>query len=229
MDHVSSPILEALVPADRVKLLDRAVPKRLGPGEPLFLAGDESGRAHILMSGIVKLTARNAEGQETILCLVRPGELIGEVAGPPGWRQPLDAVAAGRSDVIGIDARLFVDALARNAEAAVELSRLMAQRARWIGESALERTTSEVPARLAGRLLHLAELLGRSQQGTVELELPLAQGDLGRLAGMCRESACKTLRSFKAAGILDYRGRRLRILRPDHLEAIRCAGRVGQP
>ena len=96
-----------------------------------------------------------------------------------------------------------------------------------MSDTAVERTSSEVPARLAGRLLDLADLLGTVRQGAVEMELPLAQGDLGRLAGMCRESACKTLRRFKSQGLLDYRGRRLRILRPDALErwSSRCKHR----
>jgi CRP-like cAMP-binding protein len=56
----------------------------------------------------------------------------------------------------------------------------------------------------------------------------VAQGDLGRLAGISRESTCKALRSFQSQGLLDYRGRRLRILRPDVLERIRCTGRMAR-
>ena len=127
--------------------------------------------------------------------------------------------------MIGFDADLFAEILLDNAAAAVQLSVMMAERSRWIYDTALERTSSEVPARLAGRLLDLAVLLGRVRDGAVELELPLGQSDLGRLAGMCRESACKTLRRFRAEGWVEYRGRRLRILRPDALERVRCGGR----
>jgi CRP-like cAMP-binding protein len=127
--------------------------------------------------------------------------------------------------VLGIDADMFVQMLSRSPSGALELARAMAQRTRWLCDAALERSTATVPARLAGRLLDLADLLGRVDRGAIEMELPLAQEDLGSLAGMCRESACKTLRTFKRQGLLDYRGRRLRILRPDALERIRCSGR----
>jgi hypothetical protein len=43
---------------------------------------------------------------------------------------------------------------------------------------------------------------------------------------MCRESACKTMSKMKKQGVIDYKGRKLRILRPDVLEKIRCAGRA---
>ena len=129
-------------------------------------------------------------------------------------------------DVVGLDADHFIEFVSRNAEAAVALGTSRASRMRWMCDTAMERTSSEISGRLAGRLLDLADILGRVNDGAVEMEVPLAQTDLGRLAGMCRESTCKTLRKFKAQGVVDYRGRKLRILRPDVLEKIRCAGRA---
>ena len=222
----SSPVLDAMAENDRSLVLDKFVPRRLTSGDHLHLAGDRNRRAHFLVSGLMKLAARNLDGDETILFLALSGDLVGDVAAVDGLPQPLDAVAAMSCEVVGVDADLLVEVLERNPKAALLVARQMAQRARWICDTALERTSSEVPARLAGRLLDLADLLGRVHDGAVELELPLAQEDLGRLAGMCRESACKTLRRFKAAGFIDYEGRRLRILRPEVLERIRCTGRT---
>lgn len=221
----SSPLIDALAPGDRLIVLDRLVPRRLDPGEPLYFAGDRRRRVHFIVEGLMKLAARTADGEETILFLALPGDLLGEIAALDDLAHPLDAVAVSRTTVAGMDADLLLELLERNPDAALEMARQMGRRLRWLCDSALERTSSEVPARLAGRLLDLADLLGRLHDGAIELDLPLAQNDLGSLAGMCRESACKTLRRFKADGLVDYRGRRLRILRPDGLERIRCAGR----
>lgn len=229
MTTVVSPVLDAMSARDHAALMDHAVVRRLDQGQRLYLTGERLRRVHVLISGLVTLSACSAAGDETILCLAVPGELVGEVAGVDGLPQPLDAVAAAPSEVAGLDADHLAEVLGRNPRASLELARLMAQRTRWMCETALERSTGEVPARLAGRLLDLADMLGRIRNGAIEMDLPLAQGDLGRLAGMCRESACKTLRSFKAAGMVDYRGRRLRILRPDALQRIKCAGRAAVP
>jgi hypothetical protein len=57
------------------------------------------------------------------------------------------------------------------------------------------------------------------------MDLPLPQTDLGRLAGISRESTCKALRRLKQQGVLDYSRRGdLTILRPDILAAIRSEG-----
>jgi CRP/FNR family transcriptional regulator, cyclic AMP receptor protein len=222
MPRPSSSVLDALSPRDREIVLDRLVHRTIEKGHALYFAGESIERAHFIGSGVFKLSARSNEGSETILYLGLPGELLGEVSALDGSPQPLDAIAATRAEVFGIHRELLNEVLHRSPRALAETARLMATRLRWVSASAQERTNAEVPARLASRLLSLAELLGRQNGESIDFDLPLAQADLGSLAGMCRESACKTLRMFKAAGMLDYKGRKVRILRPRALESVRC-------
>ena len=223
---LDSPILDPLEPRELDRLLDRCVRRELATGEILCLAGDREPRLHVLEQGLLKLVARDGSGEETIVGLIVPGETVGELAAIDGVPQPVDVVAIDGSVVYGFDAELFIETVMRCPDAAVALNAQTAIRLRWAYSMMQERTTSEVSARLAGRLLDLADVLGRVEAGAVEFDLPMGQADLGRLAGMCRESTCKTLRSFRADGIVDYQDRKLRILRPDALERIRCAGRA---
>lgn len=216
------PLVAALPEGDRLELLDRAVPRHLARGDSLHLAGDLPQRVHLIVRGVVKLSARDGEGDETILGLALPGMVVGDIAAVDGGFQPLDSVAATAVDALGMEAERFREIIFRNPRAALELARLTAERTRWMVETAIERTSGEVTTRLAGRLLDLAELLGRQRGAAIELELPVGQRDLGRLAGICRESTCKTMRRLKAAGVVDYEGRRLRILRPDSLRKMKC-------
>ena len=220
------PVFAALSAGELARLMRRAVPRKLEPEDILFLAGEGAERVYMLESGVLKFTARDGEGTETILGLAIEGDLVGEVAAVDGGAQPLDAIAATDCTIVGFETELLQELVEGNNAAALELAKMLAHKTRWLASAALERTSGEVPQRLAGRLLDLADLLGRMHGGTIELELPLAQKDLGRLAGMCRESACKAMREFQAQGLLEYRGRRLRIHRPDLLHKIRCAGRV---
>jgi CRP/FNR family transcriptional regulator, cyclic AMP receptor protein len=221
---VTSPVLESLTPSDRALLLQRAVPRTLRRGQSLYLAGEPARRAHIVAAGVIKLSSRNMQGRSTILGLALPGEIVGDVGALDGRPQPLDALAATRCEVVGIAADMLMEMIGRTPDAALELARSFARSLRCIYGSAAERTTGTCPARLAGRLLDLAHALGHARAWGIELDLPLAQEDLGQLAGMSRESTCKTLRTFKRAGVLDYRGRRVNILRPQALEDIRDAG-----
>lgn len=227
LDH--SPFVAALPPRERERLLDRAVPRVLERGDALYLTGDDERRVYVVGDGILKLACCDSEGRETTLALALPGDLVGEIAACDGDLQPLDVIALTPSTVIAIDGDVFIDVAIKNGAAAVELARTMAARTRWIAATASERTTNDVPSRLAGRLLALAEIIGRMRSGTIEVDLPLTRTDVGQLAGMCRESASKTLNSWKRQGVLEHNGQTLRIFRPDALERIRCAGRAGEP
>jgi CRP/FNR family transcriptional regulator, cyclic AMP receptor protein len=214
---VSSPLLAALPHPERDLLLDRAVLRPVSAGTVLYLKGDPCSRVHFVSSGVVKLSTRDAGGRETILGLALPGDILGEIPVIDGKSQPTDALAVTDCDLVGVEAPLLQAILARNGGAALAVARHLSARLRWL--TALERSSGDVPARLAGRLLDLAELLSEEEEG--EFDMPLVQADLASLAGMSRESACKTLRTFKAEGLLEYSGRRLRILRPDVLRGIR--------
>lgn len=219
-------VLAALQERDRHRLLDRGVPRTVERGETLHFAGERAERVHLVTEGVLKFVARDGSGNETILGLGAPGDVVGELGIIDGLTQPLDVIAATDTHVIGIDAEAFMEAVTATPQAARAFLECQAARLRWVYATTLERSAGTVPARLAGRLLDLADMIGRVEDGAVALELPLQQTELGRLAGVCRESACKTMRSFKADGFVDYRGRKLRILRPDVLERIRCAGRA---
>jgi CRP-like cAMP-binding protein len=221
--------MQALDGSLKAEILERAVPRRLDRDEILFLAGDDAGRVHVLLQGLMKLSACDDAGRETILGLAVPDDLIGDMAALDELGQPYDAIAITNCVALGIDAAHFVDVVRRSGPASFAWARTIAARNRWLAAAARERGSSVVTARLAGRLLDLAELAGRMRSGTIEIDLPLAQSDLGKLAGMSRESACRGLRKLQRDGVLTYERKKLRIFRPDALERIRCAGRAAAP
>ena len=165
MPH-TSPVLESLVPSDRARLLERAVPRALRRGQSLYLAGESVRRAYVVDTGVLKLSARNLQGRSTILGLALPGDIVGDVGALDGRPQPLDALAATRCDVLGIDADLLLEMVARTPSAALEVARSLARSLRCIYGSAAERTTGTCSARLAGRLLDRGRTRSAAHVGT---------------------------------------------------------------
>jgi CRP/FNR family cyclic AMP-dependent transcriptional regulator len=229
MDSYRSSILSALPAHDRDLLLQKSVSRSLGHGQVVLLAGDECDRVYLLVRGLMKLVRREYGGRETILGLALPGDLVGEMAFLDGGAQPADAITITPARVLSIDPDLLAQILLRSSRATVELARSLSRRLRWTCETAVERSSVGITERMAGRLLDLAVLLNRAYGPQTTLELPLAQTELGELAGISRESACKALKTFKDQGAVEYTRKRLRILRPDVLRRIRCAGRVSGP
>jgi CRP-like cAMP-binding protein len=220
-----APFLADISLRDRSRLTERAVPRFLDRGDVLFLAGDPGGRTCLVTSGAIKLVGRDERGRETILALALPGDLVGAEAAIDGLPQPTDAIAATRTTVLGLDPRLLASTMNKDGRAAVAVARAVASRLRWSYASTLERSGLGATARLAARLLELADVLGRPCGDAIEVDLPMGRADLAGLAGMCRESASKALGQLKRDGLVDCRGRRVRILRRDLLDRIRTQGR----
>lgn len=220
--YAAIPLLAALPPPARADLLRAGRARPFSCDTLLHMAGDPPARVHLLVEGAVKLVARDAEGTEAITGLAFKGDLVGEAAVLRGTAQLVDAVGLTRGVALALPAAAFTGTLEHHPAAALALARGLARQVSWTEQAWIERDAAAVPGRLAGRLLALAELLGRASGDGFELDLPLGQRDLARLAGMCRESACKALRRLQHQGVLSYEGRRLRILRPDVLERLRC-------
>jgi CRP-like cAMP-binding protein len=223
------PVIDALSPELRSEILDRAIARKLSKGSWLHVAGEPARRIYVLLEGWMKLSVCDGEGRASAIDLVVAGDLVGDVAALDGLDHPWDAIALTDCRVLAIDAERFRELVGREGRASLEWARELAVRVRRLAASAGERGTSVVIARLAGRLLDLADLAGRMRGGTIEIEMPLDQTDIGSLAGMSRESACRGLRHLQREGAISYEPSRLRIARPDVLERLRCAGRAAAP
>ena len=225
----SSPVLSRLSPAAQGALRGGSFAKRVDVGAVIVVGGEESERVHLVTDGIVKLVIADAAGNESLVALALEGDLIGDIAALDDAPEPYDAIAATDVTLLSIERDRFLDIVGADPRALLELATGLAVRVRAFGAAATERGSRYVEARLAGRLLELANVIGRMRGGTIELHMPLHQADLARLSGTSRESACRTLRRFKEEGVLDYKPGRLRIFKPDVLERIRCGERAAKP
>ena len=61
----------------------------------------------------------------------------------------------------------------------------------------------DVPARLAGQLIRLAEQYGEERGGRIHIDLKLSQLELANLIGATRETTSTAINDMKRAGIVD--------------------------
>lgn len=223
-----SPVLSRLSPAAQGALRQRSVLRQLSAGEIISLQGELGNRVHLVSDGTVKLMTIDPSGKESLVGLAVAGDIIGDVSALDGDTEPYGAVAAGRVTLVTIERTAFLDIISADPRALLELAVQLAARVRSLGVAASERSARHAESRLAGRLLELANVAGRRRGNIIEIETPLRQKDLGRLSGMSRESASRTMRRLRDEGVLDYAQGRLRICRPDVLDRIRCGERVAR-
>jgi cAMP-dependent protein kinase regulator len=75
-----SPILSAVDPAQRPRLMARFTARSFAAGEPLLSQGDDGGRLFLIASGLVEVRRTDAEGDAVVVVQLGPGEVVGEIS-----------------------------------------------------------------------------------------------------------------------------------------------------
>ena len=220
--------LEALPTAARQEIESRARTLTFGHGDRLFLTGDDPVCAFVVLRGVVKLVHGDSEGREMILAVGFPGRVVGLGALLLGECHRHDAYAMGRASALALTSDTIDRLLTQGAAFARVVNVELARWAQRFEDAAIERG-SRVSARVAGRLLDLAAAIGTDGEKGRYVEMPMPFADLARLSATSRETVSKTLHRFRREGLIDFRGRTMRIQRPDMLERIRCGARASEP
>ena len=211
--------LESLTAAERDALLSAGHVRRWSVGEVLFREGDTAGSAIVIVSGLVKIHKRGRDGDELILSLCGPGDLLGEVTAVQGATRSADAVALE-------DGRGRRGGRRRPARAARALSPPRAGAARAGAPASAARRPAparvrrrrepaagdEPPAR-AGRAVRRG-WAGRDARRST---MPISQEELASWAAASRESTARALRTLRELGLIETHRKRMVVLDADGL------------
>ena len=212
------PLFADLAARDRQRLAGRASLRRFSAGETLFRQGTPALGFYVVASGKVAVTRQGGEGRGRLLHLFGPGEVVGEVPTFAGGDYPAEATATGDAEALFI---LRDDLLALGREQPEVLLAMLAalsQRLRRFVALVDDLSLKDVPARLAVRLLNLAEA-----QASDTVVLPVAKGVLAAELGAAPETLSRLLRKLRNAGVIAVTGRRITLR--DRARLTELAGR----
>ena len=116
-----------------------------------------------------------------------------------GMDRTADAVAMEKTDLLVIQRRDFIPFLEKHPKLCIQVMQLLCRRVRLTSEMVEDAAFLPLDARLAKRLLNLAELYGEDlDSGGVLIGLNLPQQELARMMGTSRESVNKQLQIWRA-------------------------------
>ncbi len=217
---VTNYLFADLDPTVQERVVELGVTRRLGDGEILFQKGDEGDALFGVLAGKVRIVASSAGGKEVLLNIMEPGEVFGEIALLDGLPRTADAVAMGSTDLMMIRRAEFTGLLERQPRLAVHLLELLCARLRWMSERIEDTSFLALPARLAKRLLGLADLYGEQTEQGTRIGLPISQNELGQLMGTSRESINKHLQTWRRQGWIELERRHVIIRDADGLRDV---------
>ncbi len=208
----NTPLFSALDEEAAIALQKSMVPQTIKKGNTLFQEGDAGDRLYIVTEGKIKLSHASGDGRESVLMVLGPGDMFGELSlFDPGPRTST-AIAVTDSKVLGLGNTNLNPWLVGRPEVAQKLLQALAHRLRRTNEAMSDLVFADVPGRVAKALLELGEKFGSKTEAGVYVNHDLTQEELAQLVGASRETVNKALADFVSRGWLKLETRSVELL-----------------
>ena len=202
---------------DRAALVERGRQRRWPTGATLFLEGDRSEAVLVVVSGRVKVFSLTEQGDEVLLAVRGPGALLGEFSALDGGLRSATVTALEPVTGLVVPSPAFVEFLRTHGQAATVLLQLVIARLRDADRKRVEFGAFDIAARVAGRLVELAERFGEPDGNGVRISVALSQDELAGWVGASREAVAKALRVLRDRGYITTGRRTMTVLDLDGL------------
>lgn len=195
-------LFSRLEPAQLDALAGATTTRRLAAREELFHKGDAAAQVYVVASGRLKVTATSSEGNEVVLNLLDAGEVVGELPLLVGGERTATVSALEATELVVLERRDFLRFLREHPDAAVALLAVLGERVVRLSEYVEDTIFLGVAARIAKKLLLLAEQFGEEGDDGVVVTLKLSQGELANYVGTTRETVNKQIRAWTDEGLV---------------------------
>ncbi len=214
---MKAPLFAALDGATADQLMESMSPRRLARGDVVFHEGDPGDSLYVITRGKVKLSKAASDGRESLLSVLGPGEMFGELSlFDPGPRLTTAYVVSDTEFIsLGNDAlRSFLE---QHPEVAMQMLAGLAHRLRKTNEGLSDLVFTDVPGRVAKALLDLSDRFGRRSEAGLVVAHDLTQEELAQLVGASRETVNKALADFAQRGWVTLGAKSVTLLDVDRL------------
>jgi CRP/FNR family transcriptional regulator, cyclic AMP receptor protein len=200
-------LFQGIPPRDARKISSLCTEKWFPQGVRIFREGESADSLYVLKKGLVKLISLSDKGRETILHILKPDEVFGELLLAEENRA-FTAIAIGDSLVTIISKESFVELLSAVPSLAVNFIRLLSKRLATVEKELSDFSHTWSYHRLARVLLQLSEKYGEEVPAGTLINVRLTHEDLANLIGTSRETVTTQLNRFKRIGLLKREAKR---------------------
>jgi CRP-like cAMP-binding protein len=210
------PLFEGLGAAEIARLAGGTTRRRLRRGESLFRRGEPSTGFHAVVHGQVALTTRSGAGRRRLADIIGAGRSFGEAVMFLDKPYIVDAAALTDALVLHVDKATVL--------AELERSPVFARRVIAALSAKLAATVRELDLYAVGSggrrfAAWLLRAVPASERGPAEVTLPAAKRAIASRLNLSAEHLSRILRELAFEGLVEVKGRTLRIPDPARLRA----------
>ncbi|MBL4901318.1 MAG: Crp/Fnr family transcriptional regulator [Desulfocapsa sp.] len=182
-----------------------AIRKEYKRGDTIFFEGDPGIGFYMVIAGKVKIFKMSFSGKEQILHIFGPGEPFGEVPVFHNQPFPANATALEKTSLLFFPRKDFVELVHAMPSLVMNMLAVLSMRLRTFATQIENLSLKEVPERLAGYLLYLAE----EQGNTEKVELQISKGQLASLLGTIPETLSRIFARMSDEGLIHVEGKNI--------------------
>ncbi len=188
--------------------------------EVIFEKGTPGNEMFAILNGRVKISSFSEEGKEMIFAILESGNFFGETALLDGESRSATCTAIEGCQMVVIERDSFTSYVEKHPPVAIHLLRLLSQRIRKLDEQMEEISFFQMPARLARKLLALANEHGDVVGSKTEIAMNISQNELANMVCVSRESVNRQLSQWVKDGLISLSPRLIVIEDSDRLHGI---------
>lgn len=193
--------------------------KHYKKNEIIFFEGEPGEYIYIIESGKIKMVKMLASGEEHILNIFKPGDLIAEIVVFDSQDYPATAISMDESLVYLLARQDLEKILLEFPRITVEFLRVISNRLRMAQKNVRDLSLKNSTARTAGILNYLARKHGNKNSAEqIEIAISLTQTDLANMIGTSRETVSRILSQFEEDNLITTSRKKIIIHSPGGLE-----------
>ena len=195
-------LFERLDADELARIESRSRAREFPRKSPIYLPADLADGVLLLVRGRAKICSLTADGKQSILAFIEPGELFGELAMVAAGTREEYAEAIENSTVVLIPATEMNRLVAAHPDVSLGITKLMGLRRQRIERRLKHLLYHSNRERLVHLLFELSEQYGKPTNSGVELGIKLSHQDLASVIGATRETVTVTLGELQNEGLV---------------------------
>jgi len=171
------------------------------------------------LNSVVKMVKLNDHGVEDIVSLHKPVDLLGITEIISEIPYQYSAIALEETQVNIIPISKFINLLQKNAMFSFKLNKYLAWRILDAHHRTDKFTKKHLRGRLADTLLALHQICNfKGETDTIDLQI--SRADLASYSNMTSSNAIRTLSEFSHSGLVELKGKKIRIVNWEELKRL---------
>jgi CRP/FNR family cyclic AMP-dependent transcriptional regulator len=198
-----TPIFEGVPESDLKRLLPSVRSRSFDKGSYLFREGDPGSHLYVLVHGRVKIGRVGEGGGEVVFAIAGAGDIVGELSlFEKDGERTADAQALEPTSCMMIARAPLLEFLSTQPSLLLQIISTLCSYIKRKDAAMGEIAFLDIPARVALKLIELAESRGRPTSGGVVIDVPLSQRTLAGMVGASRENVNRALSRFAELGYI---------------------------